>query len=330
MQPDTPSKAPCRQPTKHRGNRRATFHDYRRPSTYMITLALAPGRPPLSSLSPLSPSDNSAPRLSLTPLGLEIDKILRSIPQFHPEIALRTMVIMPDHIHLLLSVLHELPRPLGMLIGAISGTCSHAYWALFPSAKQQPLFKHGYHDRIIWREGLLETVANYINDNPRRLLIKRTLPDLFTRYNHLQIGNMEFAAYGNIFLLRDFDRQQVVVHRADSPQTRSANARRWLDCARNNGVLISPFISPAEREIRREAIAAGGRIIQLQREGFEERFKPAGADFELCSQGRLLLLAPWPENLRRAKVSRSQALAMNALAANLAALPPSAPLSLRR
>jgi hypothetical protein len=141
---------------------------------------------------------------------------------------------------------------------------------------------------------------------------------------------MEFAAYGNIFLLRDYDRLPVMIHRADSPEAHAANARQWMEYAANRGVLISPFISPAEKEIRRAAIAAGGCIIHLQNEGFEPRFKPAKADFELCSQGRLLILAPWPDNLRRCKVSRSQALAMNALAANLASLPPSAPLSLRR
>jgi REP element-mobilizing transposase RayT len=317
---------PVISPVKHRGNRRADFHDYCRPSTYMITIGVAPGRPALSTLTRAA---NGAPLLSPTPLGEEIDKIIRSIPAFHPELAVRTWIMMPDHLHLLLSVLHPLERPLGQIIAGITGSCSRAYWQLF-GVRDQPLFNRGFHDRIIWRDGLLDIVTNYINDNPRRLLIKRALPDLFTRYNHLQIGEMEFAAYGNIFLLRDYDRLPVMIHRADSPEAHATNARQWMECASNRGVLISPFISPAEKEIRRAAIAAGGCIIHLQNEGFEPRFKPAKADFELCSQGRLLILAPWPDNLRRCKVSRSQALAMNALAANLASLPPSAPLSLRR
>ncbi len=37
-------------------------------------------------------------------------------------------------------------------------------------------------------------------------------------------------------------------------------------------------------------------MIILKDQGFEERLRPKGADFDLCCDGRLLLLAPRPEN----------------------------------
>lgn len=174
----------------------------------------------------------------------------------------------------------------------------------------------------------MERAAKYIADNPARAAIKAANTDLFRRYNHIIAGDNEFAACGNIFLLKDFDRRPVIIHRADSAHARAAKEKEWLSCAANGGVLISPFISPDEKEIREKAIALGGRLVILRNEGFEERFKPQGREFELCSEGRLLILAPWPDNLNRSTVTRSEALSMNALAVALSSY--SGPLSLRR
>jgi REP element-mobilizing transposase RayT len=282
----------------------------------MITMTAVSGRPEFSYFV------NST--LTLAPLGVRLAHLISTIPEYHPEIALRSWVIMPDHIHILLTVLHPLERPLGQIIAGFAASCTKALWKLYPhyAAQRSPLFNHSFNDRIILRDGQLETVTAYILDNPRRLLIKKANPDLFTRHNHLSIADMEFAAYGNIFLLQDFDRQQVIVHRADTPAERLRHTTEWLQCAENGGVLVSPFISPDEREIRKKAITLGGKIIQLQKEGFEQRFKPAKSDFELCSQGRLLILTPWPDNLRRAPICRDQALYLNSLAAKIASLSP--------
>ncbi len=38
-------------------------------------------------------------------------------------------------------------------------------------------------------------------------------------------------------------------------------------------------------------------MIKLTAKGFGERFKPQGRDFDLCAEGRLLLLSPWPDDI---------------------------------
>lgn len=43
----------------------------------------------------------------------------------------------------------------------------------------------------------------YVADNPRRYIYKKRYPDLFRRYLHLTLVNHEFAAFGNIFLLKE-------------------------------------------------------------------------------------------------------------------------------
>lgn len=53
-------------------------------------------------------------------------------------------------------------------------------------------------------------------------------------------------------------------------ETFESHLRQWLACAANQGVLISPYISPREKIVRDRAIEIGGRIIQLRLDGFPE------------------------------------------------------------
>ena len=344
-------------PCFHRNTRRAFFHDYRRPGYYLITITAEKHRPRFSHIAPtnpsltpahpsLTPANSSDISITLTPLGEAIARELALLPVKVPAFSIRSSIIMPDHLHFVLHVAKPLDKDLGTHIGAFKGACSRAWWLLQASerkihppsqgqsspssespipghysdkrSKKPALFSRGFNDRIIWDQEHLEAAMNYVADNPRRLIIKMKHPDLFRRYNKIRIGDREFAAYGNIFLLRDFDRRQVVIHRADSDEVRASHRKEWLTCATNGGVLVSPFISPAEKQIRDKALELGGRLIIIRNEGFEERFKPLGREFELCSEGRLLLIAPWPDQLLRATVTRSQALQMNSLANFLA------------
>lgn len=69
------------------------------------------------------------------------------------------------------------------------------------------------------------------------------------------------------------------------------------------------------KALRREVEAIGGDIILITHEAFPERFKPAKHDFDLCSAGRLLIVA-----LGRppaTPLSREICLAMNALASDI-------------
>ncbi len=85
--------------------------------------------------------------------------------------------------------------------------------------------------------------------------------------------------------------------------------------ARRGAVLISPCISDGERQIAREALAAGCRLITMQNKGFSKLQKPAGRYFDACAEGRLLMLAPgaWPYRPGEKPMTRLDATAMNRL-----------------
>ncbi len=178
------------------------------------------------------------------------------------------------------------------------------------------VFEEGFHDRIVKNRTQLDTLYRYIRDNPRRLAVRRAHPEFFRRVNRMEIAGRECRAYGNFQLLDCPFREQVVVHRADTDTERADKRDRWLYTAANGGVLVSPFISPAEKAVRDEADQAGGRFILITNRQMEDRYKPSGRDFELCEAGRMLIisipgLSP--------DLTRPVCLAMNTLAEEICA-----------
>ena len=183
-----------------------------------------------------------------------------------------------------------------------------------------PLFEEGYNDRILYHAKQLETLKRYIADNPRRLAVKRQFPQLFHKYLHVVIGSQDYAAYGNIFLLREAEKAQVQVHHKDTYEEHSEHMKQWHQVILNGGVLVSPFISPREREAREMARACEGNMIILKENGFPEIFKPMGWEFDYCASGHLLLLAPWPHHPENTTITRQQCLSLNAMANEICSL----------
>lgn len=216
---------------------------------------------------------------------------------------------MPDHLHILLFVEYPTEDTLGKIIARFKIEVNKA-------AGTTGVFAKGFNDQILKSSRSLAVLYRYLRENARRLAVRRARPEFFRRVNALEIGGRTFQAYGNFQLLDCPFKEQVIVHRADSSETRQKNREQWLYTAANSGVLVSPFISPAEKEIRKEAEEAGGRFILIISEPMGERYKPAGQDFELCEAGRLLIIsANLPE-----KLSRKTCLVMNELAEGFAGM----------
>ena len=174
---------------------------------------------------------------------------------------------------------------------------------------RRPLFEPGYHDRIIKRPGMLDTIKRYMADNPLRAIMRRQLPRLLERRLHLFINGREYAAFGGIFLLKRPEKRQVFFHRRD-PQsgmptelTTAYQKERaaLLAEAREGVVLVSPAISKGERGVIDAALEERLPIIMLQKEPIGPYWKPERRRFEACATGNLLILAPWglDEEIRR-------------------------------
>lgn len=305
----------------------APYHDYTWRGVYMYTLTLKRGVPAFSTVS----GTPHLPVVTLSDFGRAAEQLILAQPSFFP-CHIIDYVLMPDHIHLLFAVTRTLDRHVGHEMGALEGAIKRALLSLHPHLadtwRDVKIFDGNRpHDRIVKDDGQLQTCQRYVRDNPRRLLVRRLYPDLFRVYNHLRVGDREMAAYGNIFLLRDFQKKAVRIHRRWSQGELEAYIDECLAVTANGGVLVSPWIHPWERDIRDRAIALGGRIVTVRADGFRDRFKPCASEFALCQQGRLLLLAPWSDRPADT-VTRREALSLNDLAAALAAVNADTPMSL--
>ena len=141
----------------------------------------------------------------------------------YPQISIIALQMMPDHFHGILFVKARIEKPLGKVLLGFKQGCNKAFRELVPSVavlQQQTqlaandrhhglLFARGYNDRLLLREGQLDTWLRYLADNPRRLLMKREHPDLFRVQRGLIIGGQSFSAIGNRFLLQRPVRLQV-------------------------------------------------------------------------------------------------------------------------
>ena len=167
---------------------------------------------------------------------------------------------------------------------------------------------------ILEREGQLQRMKAYILDNPRRLAIKRSHPDLFRVQRNINVGEYTFAALGNVFLLDAPCLMQVQCTRKLSPLQINATVQKFLSLAQNGAVLVSPSISPGEKAVMKAAFEHGFPVIVLQENGFAPLAKPGGRRFDACVQGRLLMLAPWEHHNDRRVIKRNQCLDLNEMA----------------
>lgn len=291
---------------------RAPWHDYTQRCIYMITLNKNPLMENFGILQGdyrIPTGQKGAAFISSTALGKAIKSTLRRFNSTEPNVRVLQYALMPDHLHILLFVEYPTEDTLGKIIARFKIEVNKA-------SGITGVFAKGFNDQILKSSRSLAVLYRYLRENARRLAVRRARPEFFRRVNALEIGGRTFQAYGNFQLLDCPFKEQVIVHRADSSETKQKNREQWLYTAANGGVLVSPFISPAEKEIRKEAEEAGGRFILIISEPMGERYKPAGRDFELCEAGRLLIISA---NLP-GELSRKNCLTMNELAEGFAGM----------
>lgn len=292
--------------------RRAPWHNYRSRCIYMVTITKSDSCPAFSSVG-----FDGANNVLLTPYkaGKIIAEEIKKTPNLNPQISVLQYVIMPDHVHFLIFVKESIQKHLGEIIQSIKSAATSKIRVIFNNPHLS-VFDEGFNDQILKPSRSLDTIYNYIRQNPYRLAIRKIYPDFFTRRNNIMIGECTCQAYGNLHLLQNPFKEQVVVHRADTPTQFERNKENWIYTAVNGGVLVSPFISQREKEIRSEVEIHGGRLILISNKPFSDREKPCAHDFDLCSQGRMLIISPQ----NSVPFSRESCLQMNALSAAIASI----------
>ena len=209
---------------------------------------------------------------------------------------------------------------LGMVIKGFKMGCNKAYWRIYGmnTAPRKGLFELGYNDKVLLHERQLEGWKKYLDDNPRRLMVKRMNPGLFTVMQNKEVVGRRCQMVGNCFLLDIPDKVAVVVHRRYSEEELSRLREEWLACGERGGVLVSAAISAKEKEVLREAMNRGYRIVLLRENGFPRLYKPCGESFDACSEGLLLQISPWDYHMEKKTITREQCLELNEMAERIA------------
>ena len=317
--------------------RRCKTWDYRERCIYMVTFCTEGRLPLLGRLV----GDETHACIECTEAGRLVEQCWRDLPNRYPQVSLLEHQIMPDHFHGILFVRERLPKPMGSLIGMVKAHSSSLYLsaqapsgfsaqaphteqsaasceALAPNVpcealapRLKGLWSPGFQDTILFHEGQLAKMRAYVLDNPRRLAVKRAHPELFRIVRDLPLCGTTFAAIGNHFLLERPERLQIQCSRSITPEELAEKQEHILALCRHGAVAVSPCISPGEKQIAHAVMEANLPLIVLLENGFPPMYKPPGKYFEACSEGRLLMLAPWQYHTERRTITREQCLQLN-------------------
>lgn len=119
--------------TEHSMNRRMAEHDYQSRSIYMITMTVTDRMPLLGSVQWTADDAHDA-CLSASRLGAEVERCWYEIPEHYPEVKVLAFQLMPDHVHGLLFVKHEMEVHIGKVLKGFKIGCSRAWWSLIEAA----------------------------------------------------------------------------------------------------------------------------------------------------------------------------------------------------
>ena len=289
-----------------------------------------------------------------TAFGIAALEALAEMPRLYPQVEIIESQLMPEHMHFVIFVREPLNKPLSALIRGFKAGATRRWRSAVAahSCAAIPAWAEGFNDAILFRDGQLRAMIDYVRDNPRRLAEKRANPALFSRVAQLELpldgGRItgRFEALGNRHLLsrplvqvqcsrrhfayrriakpgggfkiaKDASGEPIIERISHEYEERLESA---LAAAEHGAVMLSPCISDGEKQIAREALKRKIPLVALRNMGFSKCEKPTGRHFEACAQGRLLLLAPaaWPYSTEAKAMTRFDATALNRIAQWLA------------
>lgn len=223
------------------------------------------------------------------------------------------------------------------------------------------LFVRGYNDVVPITQGEVDIKIEYIRRQAERRLIKGEKSNLFKIYRNKQSKNWredvvmnaiaadrffkqnekaKKDAQQNVRLRLNYDSQSIaldylgnlellasektiplICHRADSKRFEEQKSI-VLQAARNGWTVVSAFISPKEREIRKILLSELLPFIEIMDNGFSDRYKPTGTAFYDCGERRMVQISCWNYKYERESViCREMCLVMNELSRVISKLP---------
>lgn len=212
--------------------------------------------------------------------------------------------------------LKEGSRRLEDMASALCGQIGEeSYYRLEPVFREMPFI------RPMARYSQLQNTIRYIDMNPQRLATKRLKPGYFRVQKDIEIAGRSYDGVGNVALLMEGTYAPVHVRHTLVEKAQHGDNQELRDykngCvlkARQSVVMVSPFISPDEKQVMQVLLREQHPFILLTDNGFRDYYKPADILFDACAAGHLLILSPWPYDGGKRHISRADCMALNGMA----------------
>lgn len=301
---------------------------------YHVTIAVSSREPLLGTL--VIPNDNpQEAKVDLSPLGEQVKTCIESIPARYPQIRILQLRMMPDHVHFILYVTQAMDVSIKMVVRGLwqgAKKIGRDYsMSISPNSirdNQQcpdPVFTEMPFIRPLSRHGQLDAMMQYVKMNPQRLATKRLMPGYFRVQRDIEIAGHSYNGVGNLALLQAERYHTVHVRRTMVESAEHGNDQSLRDymnscilAARQGAIMVSPFISPQERQVMDVLLREKLPFIYLADNGFRDYYKPQDSLFDACAEGGLLILSPWQYDPAKRHITRSECVALNDFASSIA------------
>ena len=145
-------------------------YDYNAGGVYFITVCTQGRRCMLSRIVGTGVLDG--PSIELTKYGTIAEKFIRQLNDFYSNICIDRYVIMPNHIHFLLSIREGAHGPSGTPVPTLQNSTVSRFISTFKrfcnKEYGQNIWQYRSHDHIIRNEQDYDLHAKYIHENPIR------------------------------------------------------------------------------------------------------------------------------------------------------------------
>ena len=148
--------------------------DYSQDGVYFITICTYQRKNTLSKINPSQ--DLETATTELTPIGMITEKYLMEIPRQFPFANVELFSIMPNHVHILLSLLdnantkNDISKIIGQTKSLISKECREKFGI-------NKVFQTSFYDHVIRNEKDYSETFNYILHNPGKWIYDKYYSD---------------------------------------------------------------------------------------------------------------------------------------------------------
>ena len=140
-------------------------HDYSEPGAYFITVCTKNKIHILSRI--VGRGDLTPPDVVLTPVGMVVDHFTQTIPTAHPTVYMDAYVIMPNHVHMLLTIRERANGGVGSPRPTIPGVVN-GWKTMITKHLGHSIFQTSYYDHVIRGPRDYDEIFQYIQNNPAK------------------------------------------------------------------------------------------------------------------------------------------------------------------